>query len=135
MLLRNTLPRPGWRTRGAPGRGRYRPITRSEPKSIAPRRDLRGLTARLAVHGHEQQVLAVIAEVGQRRDRLHRDLRDSSMGHAYIAAEGCEETVLLDVCSSTDEQLLESLMTLYGDEPASPARRGRVASAARRSAF
>ncbi|WP_083487584.1 helix-turn-helix domain-containing protein [Pseudoxanthomonas dokdonensis] len=41
---------------------------------------------------------------------------DSNMGHAYIAAEGCEEVLLLGVCSSTDEHLLESLMTLHGDE-------------------
>lgn len=41
---------------------------------------------------------------------------DSSMGHAYTTAEGCEEALLLGVCSSADEQLLESLMTLHGDE-------------------
>src|SRR3546814_17960710 len=41
---------------------------------------------------------------------------DSNMGHAYIAAEGCDEAVLLGVCSSADEQLLESLFTLHGDE-------------------
>lgn len=41
---------------------------------------------------------------------------DSNMGHAYIAAEGCEEVLLLGVCSSADEQLMESLMTLHGDE-------------------
>src|SRR5690606_36192582 len=44
---------------------------------------------------------------------------DSNMGHAYIAAEGCDEAVLLGVCSSADEQLLESLFTLHGDESAS----------------
>lgn len=38
---------------------------------------------------------------------------DSSMGHAYIAAEGCEEALLLGVCSSADEQLMESLLTLH----------------------
>lgn len=50
---------------------------------------------------------------------------DSNMGHAYIAAEGCEEVLLLGVCSSADEQLLESLMTLHGDEsmPASEPKR------------
>ncbi|MDR0183268.1 helix-turn-helix domain-containing protein [Lysobacter arvi] len=40
---------------------------------------------------------------------------DSNMGHAYIAADGCEEVVLLGVCSSADEQLMESLMHLHGD--------------------
>jgi transcriptional regulator with XRE-family HTH domain len=42
---------------------------------------------------------------------------DSNMGHAYIAADGCEEVVLLGVCSSADEQLMESLMHLHGDVP------------------
>jgi transcriptional regulator with XRE-family HTH domain len=40
---------------------------------------------------------------------------DSNMGHAYIAAEGCDEALLLGVCSSADEQLMESLMTMHGD--------------------
>lgn len=40
---------------------------------------------------------------------------DSNMGHAYIAAEGCEEVVLLGVCSSADEQLMESLMHIHGE--------------------
>jgi len=43
---------------------------------------------------------------------------DSNMGHAYIAAEGCDEVLLLGVCSSADEQLMESLLTLHGDENA-----------------
>lgn len=43
---------------------------------------------------------------------------DSNMGHAYIAAEGCDEVLLLGVCSSSDEQLLESLMNLHGEETA-----------------
>ncbi|MCR6663620.1 MAG: cupin domain-containing protein [Luteimonas sp.] len=41
---------------------------------------------------------------------------DSNMGHAYIAAEGCDEALLLGVCSSADEQLMESLLTLHGEE-------------------
>ena len=40
---------------------------------------------------------------------------DSNMGHAYIAAEGCEEVVLLGVCSSADEHLMESLLHIHGD--------------------
>ncbi|WP_380878680.1 helix-turn-helix domain-containing protein [Sphingomonas sp. DBB INV C78] len=40
---------------------------------------------------------------------------DSNMGHAYITAEGCEEALVLGVCSSADESLMESLMTLHGD--------------------
>ena len=37
---------------------------------------------------------------------------DSTMGHAYVAGEGCEEAVVLGVCSSADEGLMNSLMTL-----------------------
>jgi len=43
---------------------------------------------------------------------------DSNMGHAYLAAEGCEEAVVLGVCSSADEGLMESLLTLHDDEGA-----------------
>ena len=41
---------------------------------------------------------------------------DSNMGHAYIAAEGCDEALVLGVCSSSDESLMSSLMTIH--EPA-----------------
>ncbi len=40
---------------------------------------------------------------------------DSNMGHAYIAAGGCGEALLLGVCSSADDQLLDSLLNLHGD--------------------
>jgi transcriptional regulator with XRE-family HTH domain len=40
---------------------------------------------------------------------------DSNMGHAYVTADGGEEAVVLGVCSSTDESLLESLLSLHGD--------------------
>ena len=43
---------------------------------------------------------------------------DSNMGHAYLAAEGCEEAVVLGVCSSADEGLMESLLTLHDEEGA-----------------
>jgi transcriptional regulator with XRE-family HTH domain len=45
---------------------------------------------------------------------------DSNMGHAYVA-EGCDEATVLAVCSSSDESLMESLMSLHGD--ATTARR------------
>lgn len=41
---------------------------------------------------------------------------DSSMGHGYVVAEGCDEALLLGVCSSTDDQLMQSLLNLH--EPA-----------------
>lgn len=45
---------------------------------------------------------------------------DSNMGHAYTAAQGCDEVLLLGICSSADEQLMESLLNLHGKEPVSP---------------
>ena len=41
---------------------------------------------------------------------------DSTMGHAYLAAEGCEEALVLGMCSNADEDLLESLITQHGQE-------------------
>lgn len=38
---------------------------------------------------------------------------DSMMGHAYLAAPGCDEAVVLGVCSSADEGLQDSLMNLH----------------------
>lgn len=35
---------------------------------------------------------------------------DSSMGHAYLAAEDCDEAIVLGVCSSAEEDLLDSLL-------------------------
>ena len=52
---------------------------------------------------------------------------DSNMGHAYVTADGRDEAVVLGVCSSTDESLLESLLSLHGDAipvpPSKPADR------------
>ncbi|WP_426000391.1 helix-turn-helix domain-containing protein [Caulobacter sp. DWR1-3-2b1] len=53
---------------------------------------------------------------------------DSTMGHAYVVPEGGLEAVVLGVCSSADEDLMESLITLHGDgapeePPARPVRR------------
>ena len=38
---------------------------------------------------------------------------DSNMGHAYIAAEDCEEALVLGVCSSDDHGLVNSLMQMH----------------------
>ena len=35
------------------------------------------------------------------------------MGHAYVAAEGCDEATVLGMCSSADETLMSSLMTIH----------------------
>jgi transcriptional regulator with XRE-family HTH domain len=46
---------------------------------------------------------------------------DSNMGHAYVTAEGCDEATVLGVCSSPDESLLDSLMSLHGEvSPSTP---------------
>ena len=42
---------------------------------------------------------------------------DSSMGHAYLAAEGCDEAEVLGVMSSADDdQLMQSLLTLHEEQ-------------------
>ncbi|MGH6616883.1 helix-turn-helix domain-containing protein [Sphingomonas sp.] len=46
---------------------------------------------------------------------------DSNMGHAYLTAEGYDEALVLGVCSSADEGLMESLLTLHEGEISSPA--------------
>jgi transcriptional regulator with XRE-family HTH domain len=46
---------------------------------------------------------------------------DSSMGHAYLVADGCEEALTLGVCSAEDEHQTSELMALFGETaPANP---------------
>ena len=45
---------------------------------------------------------------------------DSSMGHAYLTADGCDEATVLGVCSSAEEDLLNSLMKLRKAPESSP---------------
>jgi transcriptional regulator with XRE-family HTH domain len=45
---------------------------------------------------------------------------DSNMGHAYIAGPGCAEAETIGICSSADEDLMTSLLSLHGNEPESP---------------
>jgi transcriptional regulator with XRE-family HTH domain len=56
---------------------------------------------------------------------------DSTMGHAYIAPKGHDEAIVLGVCSSADDDLMESLMTLHGDEPEAKPKPVRRLSAKR----
>ena len=54
---------------------------------------------------------------------------DSTMGHAYVAAKGHDEALLLGICSSADDDLMDSLMALHGDVPeAKPKGIKRLAS-------
>ena len=39
---------------------------------------------------------------------------DSKMGHAYVAADDCDEALVLGVCSSDDASLMSSLMEMHG---------------------
>ena len=39
---------------------------------------------------------------------------DSNMGHAYVVGDGCREAAVLCLCSSSEESLIESLLTLHG---------------------
>ncbi len=41
---------------------------------------------------------------------------DSSMGHAYLTAEGCDEAQVLGIMSSGDEELMQSLLDLHEDQ-------------------
>lgn len=58
---------------------------------------------------------------------------DSNMGHAYLAADGCEEAEVLGVMSSADEELMQSLFTIHEGQkravtssvPRAPPRRHR----------
>lgn len=58
---------------------------------------------------------------------------DSSMGHAYLAAEGCEEAEVLGVMSSSDDTLMEAMLHIHeeqrqnaANEDAPPARPSRT---------
>jgi hypothetical protein len=38
------------------------------------------------------------------------------MGHAYLAAEGCDEAEVLGVMSSEDEELMKALLDIHEDQ-------------------
>jgi transcriptional regulator with XRE-family HTH domain len=41
---------------------------------------------------------------------------DSNMGHAYLAAQDCEEAEVLAVMSSPEEELMQSLLTIHEEQ-------------------
>ena len=53
---------------------------------------------------------------------------DSSMGHAYLAADGCAEAEVLGVMSSADDELLQSLMAMHEEQSAEVVVRDRRSS-------
>ena len=56
---------------------------------------------------------------------------DSTMGHAYVAPKGHDEALVLGVCSSASDDLMESLMTLHADEPPAKSRSAKRLTAKR----
>ena len=54
---------------------------------------------------------------------------DSNMGHAYLAAPGCDEATTIGICSSAEEDLMSSLLGLHGVDQAG----GRPPAAANES--
>lgn len=58
---------------------------------------------------------------------------DSSMGHAYLTAEGCDEAVVLGVMSSADEELMQSLLNHHEEQRRSDTL-AQVAPGGRRAA-
>jgi transcriptional regulator with XRE-family HTH domain len=60
---------------------------------------------------------------------------DSNMGHGYLTAEGCDEATVLGVCSSPDESLMQSLLSLHGEvEPAASDPRTEPAQPVKKAA-
>lgn len=49
---------------------------------------------------------------------------DSSMGHAYLTARGCDEAVLIAVMSSAEDDLMAALMELHNKGDDEPERSG-----------
>lgn len=45
---------------------------------------------------------------------------DSTMGHAYLVADGCDEAEVIGVMASGDEELMRSLMTMHEERGAAP---------------
>lgn len=53
---------------------------------------------------------------------------DSTMGHAYVAPKGHDEALVLGVCSSADDDLMDSLMALHADDAPAPRALKRVSA-------
>jgi transcriptional regulator with XRE-family HTH domain len=64
------------------------------------------LEGQIVVHTEHYDPLAL--------DRGESVYIDSTMGHAYLTGEGYDEAVVLAVCSSAEDNLMDSLMNLHG---------------------
>jgi len=58
---------------------------------------------------------------------------DSSMGHAYLAAEGCDKAEVLAVMSSAEEELMQSLLTIHEEQRQAPGNENTPAPRHRRA--
>lgn len=67
---------------------------------------------RIAVHTEFYD--PVILEVGQSM------YIDSTMGHAYLVADGCDEAEIMGVMASGDEELMQSLLNIHKQQRADP---------------
>ena len=65
---------------------------------------------RVAVHTDHYD--PVVLEVGQSM------YIDSTMGHAYLAADGCDEAEIIGVMASGDEELMQSLLDIHEEQRA-----------------
>jgi transcriptional regulator with XRE-family HTH domain len=59
---------------------------------------------------------------------------DSSMGHAYLAADGCDEAETLGIMSSADEELMQDLFSIHEVKRGEPLPAVRTPSPARGAA-
>lgn len=59
---------------------------------------------------------------------------DASMGHAYFAAEGCDEAIVLGVMSGDEGELMTSLVAQHEEQRKAPPREPATAAAKKRSA-
>ena len=57
---------------------------------------------------------------------------DSTMGHAYLVAEGCDEADILGVMASGDDELMQSLLDIHAEQRSRAAAPLRPRRAARR---
>ena len=68
--------------------------------------------ARGRVAVHTEFYDPVVLDVGQSM------YIDSTMGHAYLVADGCEEAEVIGVMSSGDEDLMQSLLDIHEEQRA-----------------
>ena len=90
-------------------------LTRIRAKSLSEFGDLVRHSGEEYIHvleGHDRRPHRILRS-GRRSRPAKAIYIDSNMGHAYVAAEDCDEALVLGVCSSDDEALMSSLMHIH----------------------